>query len=198
MHGSKARKSYFPANLPGRPTIFRTLRYASQTSSHAVVLPPVRICSPVAHAQPSRNRQLYTELPFKVERDRLRSTNLISAGGVLAPPRSPVKAHCTAHCTAQRVGIRRPGGVPPEVSGCPSPNPACAFRYAPGSPSMFTHREDQDPNPSYRAPRGLRTTVRGPYCHLAIAAPFGAACANRTEQRDHPSVCLGASCGASV
>jgi uncharacterized NAD(P)/FAD-binding protein YdhS len=99
---------------------------------------------------------------------------------------------------AQRVGIRRPGGVPPEVSGCPSPNPACAFRYAPGSPSMFTHREDQDPNPSYRAPRGLRTTVRGPSCHLAIAAPFGAACANRTEQRDHPSVCLGASCGASV
>jgi hypothetical protein len=33
------------------------------------------------------------------------------------------------------------------VSGCPSPNPACTFRYAPGSPSMFTHSSDRGPPP---------------------------------------------------
>ena len=38
------------------------------------------------------------------------------------------------------MGIRRPPvDCPPRVSGCPSPNPACTSRYAPGSPSMFTH-----------------------------------------------------------
>ena len=79
-----------------------------------------------------------------------------------------------------------------KVSGCPSPNPAYAFRYAPGSPSMLTRSEDRDPNPANNARRGWRPAAREPYHRRASAAPFGAAYAGRTARRVYPSWCRGA------
>src|ERR1039457_3002180 len=65
----------------------------------------------------------------------------------------------------QAVGSGHPtpaGALTLRVSGCPSPNLACAFRYAPGSPSMFTHSGDRDLSPADSAPHGSRPVQREP------------------------------------
>src|SRR5438477_7079412 len=65
------------------------------------------------------------------------------------------------------------------VFGCASPNPACAFRYAPGSPSMFTHRRDPDHNPRNRAQHGRQTEGQEPPRRHANAETVDAADASR-------------------
>ena len=66
------------------------------------------------------------------------------------------------------------------VSGRPSPNPACTFRYAPGSPSMFTRTSDRG-RPLAGSARHARTsTAWEPHRRRANAAYAAGVDASRT------------------